>query len=93
MTQSCTYVIFGSTGNLSRVKLMPALYHLEAAGKLPEGTRILALGRRPWDQARCVAEVRDWVKAKARGHLDEEVFGRFAARLDYFQGDLNDPAM
>ena len=25
----CTFVIFGATGNLSRVKLLPALYHLE----------------------------------------------------------------
>ncbi|OQW86249.1 MAG: hypothetical protein BWK78_10255, partial [Thiotrichaceae bacterium IS1] len=29
MTEACTYVIFGATGNLTRVKLMPALYHLE----------------------------------------------------------------
>ena len=67
MTESCTYVIFGSTGNLSRVKLMPALYHLEAAGKIPEGTRILALGRRPWDRAHFASEAREWVQAKARG--------------------------
>ena len=31
---ACTYVIFGATGNLSRIKLMPALYQLEAADKL-----------------------------------------------------------
>ncbi len=93
MTQSCTYVIFGSTGNLSRVKLMPALYHLEAAGKIPEGTRILALGRRPWDRAHFASEAREWVQAKARGRLDEDIFERFAARLDYFQGDLNDSGM
>ena len=30
MSDACTYVIFGATGNLSRIKLMPALYHLEA---------------------------------------------------------------
>ena len=93
MTQSCTYVIFGSTGNLSRVKLMPALYHLEVAGKLPEGTRILALGRRPWDRSRFVTEAREWIQAKARGQLNEEIFERFTARLDYFKGDLNDPEM
>jgi len=56
MTDPCTYVIFGATGNLSRVKLMPALYHLEAAGKLPQGTRILAMGRRPWDRDHCIEQ-------------------------------------
>ncbi len=93
MTEPCTYVIFGATGNLSRVKLMPALYHLEVAGKLPAGTRILALGRRDWDNERCIREVRDWLKQKVRSKLDEEVFEAFARRIDYFQGDLADPAM
>jgi glucose-6-phosphate 1-dehydrogenase len=48
----CTLIIFGSTGDLSRVKLMPALYHLESAGRLPESFRIVATGRRPWDGER-----------------------------------------
>ncbi|WP_411727161.1 hypothetical protein, partial [Methyloglobulus sp.] len=39
--EPCTYVIFGATGNLSHIKLMPALYHLDAANQLPEGTRII----------------------------------------------------
>jgi hypothetical protein len=26
---------------------MPSLYHLDAGNRLPEGTRILAIGRRP----------------------------------------------
>jgi glucose-6-phosphate 1-dehydrogenase len=44
MADPCTYVIFGATGNLSRLKLMPALYHLEEAGRLPDTTRILFVG-------------------------------------------------
>jgi len=90
---NCTYVIFGATGNLSRVKLMPALYHLEVAGKLSDGTRILAIGRRPWDNDKCIREVREWVGAKARGGLDEAIFERFANRLSYFRGDLTETDM
>jgi glucose-6-phosphate 1-dehydrogenase len=67
MSEPCTYVIFGATGNLSRLKLMPALYHLEEAGRLSDETRILAVGRRDWDREKCIAEVRDWVQGKARG--------------------------
>ncbi len=93
MPQPCTYVIFGSTGNLSRQKLMPALYHLEEAEKLSEQTTILLLGRRPWESEKCIGEVRKWVTAKARGGLDEETFARFAQRLHYVRGDLNDAAM
>ncbi len=46
---ACTYVIYGATGNLSQIKLMPALYHLDAENLLPEGCKILAVGRRDWD--------------------------------------------
>lgn len=88
MVEPCTYVIFGATGNLSRLKLMPALYHLEAAGYLPEGTRIVAVGRRDWDQQKCIDEVHEWVTAKARGGIDDDVFEKFSKRLYYFKGDL-----
>ena len=91
MLQSCTYVIFGATGNLSRVKLMPALYHLEAAGKLAPETRIIAVGRRDWDHERTLNEVRKWVTAKARGGLDEAIFEKFSKRVEYFKGDITDP--
>lgn len=87
--EPCTYVIFGATGNLSRIKLMPALYHLDVAKRLPEGTRIIALGRRPWDQQKWLDEVRDMVMAKAKEDFDEQVFRRFSERLHYHQGDIN----
>jgi len=86
--EPCTYAIFGATGNLSRIKLMPALYHLDAANRLPEGTRILAIGRRPWDQQKWLEEVRQMIQAKAPGDFDETVFQRFSARLYYHQGDI-----
>ena len=89
--EPCTYVIFGATGNLSRIKLMPALYHLDVANRLPEGTRILAIGRRPWDQQKWLSEVRDMVLAKSKEHFDEAVFQRFSARLQYHQGDIGLP--
>ena len=90
MLEPCTYVIFGATGNLSRLKLMPALYHLESAGRLPAGTSILLLGRRDWDRDKCVNNIREWVEAKARGGIDNDTFARFAGRLHYFRADLTE---
>ncbi len=89
--EPCTFVIFGATGNLSRVKLMPALYHLEKAQRLPQGTMILASGRRPWDRERWIHEVRGMIAEGARDGLDEAVFERFQTRLEYFRGDITDP--
>ncbi|RQW78214.1 MAG: hypothetical protein EHM62_07730, partial [Methylococcus sp.] len=31
----CHFVIFGATGNLAKIKLMPALYQLDISGHLP----------------------------------------------------------
>jgi glucose-6-phosphate 1-dehydrogenase len=39
-------VLFGATGDLARRKLLPGLYHLFAAGLLPEGCRIVGSARR-----------------------------------------------
>jgi glucose-6-phosphate 1-dehydrogenase len=93
MSDPCTYVIFGVTGNLSRTKLIPALYHLDAKNRLSEQTVIFGTGRRPWDQTTWLAEVRGMIQEKVGEDFDEGVFTRFTQRLHYFQGDLSDPTM
>jgi len=91
--EACTFVIFGSTGNLSRIKLMPALYRLEASGKLPENCRILATGRRPWNRERWLQEVRSMLSEEIQAGVDSEVLERFEKHLDYFEGDISDASM
>ncbi len=89
--EACTYVIYGATGNLSRVKLIPALYHLDVENLLPEGTKIVAVGRRDWDQEKWRAEVKAMLQEKVRGGIDENVFKRFSERMHFHKGDLNQP--
>jgi len=93
MNDACAYVIFGATGNLATTKLLPALYHLDQAGRLRPGMRIICSGRRPFAAEEWLAQVRDAVTAKARGGLDETLFERFARRVEYFRGDLEDPGL
>ena len=91
MIEPCTFVIFGATGNLSQIKLLPALYHLEEAGKLPDGMKILAIGRREWDDEAWREQVKGYLENKARGGINKKVFTAFCERLRYFQGDITDP--
>ena len=91
MSQDCAIIIFGATGNLSKIKLMPALYHLDNAGKLTSKTRILACGRRNWTSDSLRETVREWVAQKTSGDIDEQVMQRFCSRLEYFDGDLDQP--
>ncbi len=93
MLEPCTFIIFGATGNLSQNKLLPALYHLELAGRLPEGMMVLGTGRRDWSDEDWRKIVSDDMHGRARGGLDEAVFERFSQRLAFFQGDLNDESM
>ena len=82
-------VIFGATGNLSKIKLMPALYLLEKAGQLHPETKIIATGRRDWDDERCIAEVRRWVEESVASRFDELAFERFSRRLSYIRVDYS----
>src|SRR5580700_3847253 len=42
----CIVVIFGASGDLTKRKLLPALYHLEQAGLLPEDFAVVGVARR-----------------------------------------------
>lgn len=93
MSDNCAYVIFGATGNLSRIKLIPALYHLESEGRLPKDTLIVCSGRRAISNDEWRQQLHEMVSAKARGGLDKELFTRFANRFVYCQGDLHDESL
>ncbi len=86
----CSFVIFGATGNLASNKLLPALYHLEAAARLAESLTIIAFSRRDWTTENWREYMREVLKDKIKGSLDTPVFERFLARFAYHKGDLND---
>jgi glucose-6-phosphate 1-dehydrogenase len=45
MSEPCLFVIMGVTGDLTRKKLLPAIFHMKAQGVLNENTRILGCAR------------------------------------------------
>lgn len=91
MIEPCTFIIFGATGNLASNKLLPALYHLEAAGRLPRELVILGIARGGWGDEDYRQAVADYLAPKARDGLDEALFARFSSRLRYLKGDIHDP--
>ncbi|MFA7242887.1 MAG: glucose-6-phosphate dehydrogenase [Sulfuricellaceae bacterium] len=86
----CSFVIFGATGNLAVVKLLPALYHLEAANRLPENLDFIAFARRQWGQEEWRAFMEQALRDKLKEHFSEEIFARFATRFSYLRGELHD---
>jgi glucose-6-phosphate 1-dehydrogenase len=47
---SCVFVIFGASGDLTRSKLLPAIFNLCEEGYLPEEFAILGIARPRIDQ-------------------------------------------
>ena len=84
VTRADALVMFGITGDLAYKKLFPALYELEAEGRLD--VPVVGVARSEWS----VAELRDRARAALEGR-DGSVVERVCARLDYVQGDYTAP--
>ena len=87
----CSFVIFGATGNLAATKLLPALYRLELAKRLPDVTNFVVIGRRPWKESDWTSHMEQALRKKVGNQLTPECFKRFAARFSYVRGDLQEP--
>ena len=85
---SNTFVIFGATGNLARIKLIPALYHLDKDGLLPETIKILRVGRSEEHRDEWIAELESDLKEKKRGDFESSVFECFIKKISYLQACL-----
>ncbi|MCW4384403.1 glucose-6-phosphate dehydrogenase [Salinibacterium sp. SYSU T00001] len=83
-------VIFGVTGDLSRKKLMPAVYDLANRGLLPPGFGLVGFARRDWDDQDFEQQVHDSVKQYARTPFDEDVWAQLAQGIRFVQGDFDD---
>ena len=85
-------VIFGVTGDLSRKKLMPAVYDLANRGLLPPGFSLIGFARRNWEDEDFASEVHDAVKEHARTPFREEVWQQLAKGMRFIQGEFVDDA-
>lgn len=84
----CDFILFGTLGDLSCRKLLPALYHLEHAELLHFDTRIIGCSR---EELALVGYI-DLVKVKLNQFLlqpiDEVVWSRLRTKLIYCQLDF-----
>jgi glucose-6-phosphate 1-dehydrogenase len=84
-----TFVIFGASGDLTRRKLVPALYHLFRKGRLPKDTRIVGFSRTAFTHD---AWRIDLAKAVARfvgNDFDAGLWDRFSQNIYYHAGDIS----
>lgn len=89
-----TIVIFGASGDLTRRKLIPALFSLYRKGRLPADVRIVGFARRPYSHDDFRERLREGVDRFAGGSgpgSGAEAWEAFAANLRYVRGNLDVP--
>jgi len=88
----CGMVLFGVTGDLSRKKLMPAIYDLANRGLLPPGFSLVGFARRDWADQDFGQVVHESVKAHARTPFREDVWRNLSEGFRFVPGTFDDPA-
>jgi glucose-6-phosphate 1-dehydrogenase len=90
--RSLLMMIFGGTGDLTQRKLLPALYHLMAEGRLPEECSIISIGRKHLSDAEYHEQARSAIATHSRTGVNDAHMARFLARLHYRQMEfVSDP--
>src|SRR3972149_3609732 len=81
-----TVIIFGASGDLTKRKLVPALYNLSRKGRIPPGTRIIGYSRTDFSHEAFRQQMREGVQEFSE-HYDEPVWNAFSQHLYYLPGN------
>ncbi|NES19557.1 MAG: glucose-6-phosphate dehydrogenase [Symploca sp. SIO3E6] len=82
-------VIFGASGDLTKRKLVPALYQLKRGRRLPPEITIVGVARRDWSHEYFREQMREGIEDFSDGIESEEVWKDFAEGLFYCSGNMD----
>ncbi len=86
-------VIFGVTGDLSRRKLMPALYENAKFDRLPKPLYLIGFARRSWDDEKMRSVLRQGLLDYGRTNpIDEQVLNQLLENAYYIESTFQDSA-
>ena len=89
--EPCAFVIFGAGGDLTRRLLMPALYNLAAARRLPEPFAVIGVARNAVADAEFRHDMKEALRTFATTQLDLAVVDRLVSCFAHVGGDFADP--
>lgn len=91
LTEPCTIVIFGASGDLTRRKLVPSLYYLYTKKLLPPEFLIVGTGRHHFDNDDFRKILKKNIKEFGRKGLNLKELSCFIDNIFYHQLDYNKP--
>ena len=89
--EPCIVVIFGASGDLTKRKLLPALYHLDQAGLLPEDFAVVGVARRDLSST-FAPDMQDGIMKGGGVEANEAKLKPFMDRVQYFATNFDDDA-
>ena len=87
----CAMVIFGAAGDLTKRKLIPALYNLAKGGLLPQEFAIVGVARAPMTTEEFRQKMSRDIREFATEEVEPGLWEWFAERLHYLHGNFEDP--
>ena len=86
----CAMVIFGASGDLTRRKLIPALYNLAKNDLLSHDFAVIGVARSPMSSEDYRKKVSEDIQQFATDKVDPEIWERFVRSVYYLSGDMGD---
>jgi glucose-6-phosphate 1-dehydrogenase len=86
----CVIVIFGAAGDLTKRKLIPALYNLAQSKLLPKEFAVVGIARAPISSEDFRAKMSRDIYEFATSDIDPELWQWFEQRLYYLAGEFQD---
>ena len=87
----CTIVIFGASGDLTKRKLLPALYNLKALKLLPENFAVIGVAVSDSNDGLFRTQITSDIQQFATRPVDQAEWDDFSKRSYYLSGDFNNP--
>ncbi len=91
LPEPCTVVIFGASGDLTKRKLVPALYSLMAERLLPPSFAVVGYARKEVSDVAFRGEMKEWCGKHARHKQTEELWSQFEKGIYFHTGDYDTP--
>jgi glucose-6-phosphate 1-dehydrogenase len=88
---SCVMVIFGASGDLTKRKLIPALYNLAQGGLLSKDFALVGFARNETTSDEFRDKINEGISQFATTTVDPNLWHWLSRRISYVSGDFDDP--
>jgi glucose-6-phosphate 1-dehydrogenase len=90
--EPCIVVIYGASGDLTKRKLVPALYRLTQERLIPAEFAVVGVSRSKMTHDEFRAKMKEAIISFSEAkRVDEDVWASFAKGIFYLPGDISDP--